>query len=294
MKRTLLTFALGLAVAPSLLAQCDAEVGVPVPPVETQYCPFDDDTSQLQTSGYSTDPEDGLIPAYIIAYRGMGEAIGDAPIVGVTYDGTWDFENNSNPLTDDGSYPQGEYVFIPSVVDQDDLNAVTSDPVVQLVIPFDQGAPIDVVINDIITNQTVLELIGVTQVTPNDFYNVFLPTLLGLVAVDEVCINSDYERAYSIELGCDVSTSMLNAASANLFPNPATDFATLEFDALETTTGQIEVFDLTGRRVSLETVDVFNGRNAFTVSTVDFVPGTYLVNLTVGEDVISKRLSVQK
>jgi hypothetical protein len=92
----------------------------------------------------------------------------------------------------------------------------------------------------------------------------------------------------TVELGAP-SKARLHAP----FPNPTAQRATLRYEVPKTTTVQIAVYDVLGRRV--ETVvdgQVPAGRAQETVRTGQWAPGAYFVRMQLGDTVHTKRLSV--
>ena len=92
----------------------------------------------------------------------------------------------------------------------------------------------------------------------------------------------------TVELGAP-SKARLHAP----FPNPAAQQATVRYEVPKTTTVQIAVYDVLGRRV--ETVvdgQVPAGRAQATVQTGQWAPGAYFVRMQLGDTVHTKRLSV--
>jgi|GEM_PF-4789532 len=273
-------------------AQCDEEVGTPIAPsVADPYC-FEA-ASDLVIDGYSVDPADGFIPGFIVAQLDEGQTAGEGTVVGVTFDGSWDFSAN-NPVTGE-LYINGGYAFIPSVYSESDLQALITNPIVTAVIPFNGDEQLDEVINAIITNETVLSLIGIEVVTTDAFYSTLLPTLVSLVGLD-VCVNSDTERAYTINVTClsTISVENLSHDAITLYPNPADNFVNVNFESTSTFGASIDVYDLTGKMVSTQVVNVVAGSNSFEINTTDYTSGVYLLQINDGVNAVTQRLTVNR
>jgi len=92
----------------------------------------------------------------------------------------------------------------------------------------------------------------------------------------------------TVELGAP-SKARLHAP----FPNPTTQRATVRYEVPKTTTVQIAVYDVLGRRV--ETVvdgQIPAGRAQKTVQTERWAPGIYFVRMQLGDTVHTERISV--
>lgn len=93
------------------------------------------------------------------------------------------------------------------------------------------------------------------------------------------------------------SLNTLNGRSADgsvLFPNPASNYVTLNFVSEESASAHFSVFDISGREVVSRDVNVTNGDNSLTENTSSFQNGVYLVQLKTADKVICKKLIVSK
>lgn len=82
-------------------------------------------------------------------------------------------------------------------------------------------------------------------------------------------------------------------ASTSVYPNPANDVATVNFQLNEVANVSIEVVDYTGKVISTENLgSVSNG--AHTVNTSNVAEGIYFVNLVVNGNVTTNKLVVSK
>ena len=80
-----------------------------------------------------------------------------------------------------------------------------------------------------------------------------------------------------------------------LFPNPASDQATLmtDLDGLTDGPAQIEVIDITGRRVRIVEEEIINGRIGSVLDLSDLAPGTYQVVLHAGQTQAQSTLVIE-
>lgn len=81
--------------------------------------------------------------------------------------------------------------------------------------------------------------------------------------------------------------------SVQLFPNPATDFANLTFNLMESATVQINVVDMIGKTVQLlSNGTLASGSQRFEINTSDLSKGIYLINIVIDGQTITHKLIV--
>lgn len=73
-------------------------------------------------------------------------------------------------------------------------------------------------------------------------------------------------------------------------PNPAKDFAYLDFNAPREGSYVLELFNETGGSIFQKNYDLNEGSNSIMLSTGQFSPGSYVVKIKMGEEVISGKL----
>ncbi|HRH65615.1 MAG TPA: M4 family metallopeptidase [Bacteroidia bacterium] len=97
------------------------------------------------------------------------------------------------------------------------------------------------------------------------------------VIANNACGNAS-ARTLSVSINCRLSGT-LNASEFNLFPNPFTDQFTCTYysDAKEQVT--LQITDLTGRPLLLQTFEAQSGENQTDLNMRDFANGIYLVHL---------------
>ena len=83
-----------------------------------------------------------------------------------------------------------------------------------------------------------------------------------------------------------------NAFNLNVYPNPISTFASIEFEAYISSNADISVFDLTGRKVLSMTKNVQKGLNKIDLDLSSFNSSTYIVQVVVGSDVYSQKIIV--
>jgi len=86
-----------------------------------------------------------------------------------------------------------------------------------------------------------------------------------------------------------------NTASINIYPNPVSDFATIEIDVQENSDIQIGVYDISGKLVQIEPDRMVPiGKHNFTLDATNLKSGNYIVSMTDGKQVVSRKLVVMK
>jgi hypothetical protein len=92
-----------------------------------------------------------------------------------------------------------------------------------------------------------------------------------------------------------VSVEELNATNFNIYPNPTTSVAHISMNLLESNTVRLEVVDLLGKVVYAENMgQVAAGNQLFDVDASSIGNGMYMFNIYVGEQKVTKRVSISK
>lgn len=81
---------------------------------------------------------------------------------------------------------------------------------------------------------------------------------------------------------------------ATVFPNPASDMTNIQFELNESANVTITLVNALGQTVYVNNMGETSGQQTVEISTADLEEGIYLVNLQVGDQVITKRISVIK
>ena len=69
----------------------------------------------------------------------------------------------------------------------------------------------------------------------------------------------------------------------SVYPNPANDIVHLRLNNQQATNGQLTIYDLSGRLVLTENLEMTAGLQEVTVSVSELSEGTYIVRLNTGE-----------
>jgi len=101
-------------------------------------------------------------------------------------------------------------------------------------------------------------------------------------------------NAEKAEITGDVSvTEIENDIELKLFPNPASDQVNVSFKLQDASDAVITVTDALGNVVmNSSAVSLEGGNNYVTISSADLSSGFYFVNVIVGDQVVTQRLSV--
>ena len=95
-------------------------------------------------------------------------------------------------------------------------------------------------------------------------------------------------------LATGVPTISLNE-SISIYPNPATEKVTAEFNKSKGTTAKIKVYDATGRLITQKDYDrSTNGIQSFTLNVSSFDNGTYFMAIIDGERVVVRKVVISK
>lgn len=78
-----------------------------------------------------------------------------------------------------------------------------------------------------------------------------------------------------------------------LYPNPASDFATVAISSSESANASMTIFNLMGQMVYNENVALNEGENTITVNTSNFQAGVYMINITTNKGTSTQKLIVK-
>ncbi|MGB0915785.1 MAG: Omp28-related outer membrane protein, partial [Crocinitomicaceae bacterium] len=81
--------------------------------------------------------------------------------------------------------------------------------------------------------------------------------------------------------------------SFNIFPNPATTSATVEIIVENESEVQLSIFDMSGKEVASRDYGTLNTTSTVNVNTSSFEAGVYIVELTVNNVKMTKRLAIK-
>lgn len=77
-------------------------------------------------------------------------------------------------------------------------------------------------------------------------------------------------------------------------PNPATDFANVEFTLTETSNVRMTVINSLGQAIAVKNLGELSGYNNLPIDIQDLNNGMFLIQLEIGEGVVTKKLSINR
>jgi len=78
--------------------------------------------------------------------------------------------------------------------------------------------------------------------------------------------------------------------SINVYPNPVSTYASLEFEAFNNGNADISVYDLSGRKAMALNNKVLKGINKFEINLSELQAGSYIIEIIVGTDVYTQKI----
>ena len=87
-------------------------------------------------------------------------------------------------------------------------------------------------------------------------------------------------------------TEINSSTHFSIYPNPATNFTTLEISSDKTQTIKISVIDLLGKEIAKKEKVIFSGTTLETIDISEYQNGIYFVNLQIGTQVTAKKLVI--
>ena len=85
----------------------------------------------------------------------------------------------------------------------------------------------------------------------------------------------------------------LNVEELNFFPNPNSGMFNLNFKLEKRGDTQIQIFDMNGKQVYMETLRNFSGEYNKDIDISEQGKGTYFLNITQGDKVLNKKILIQ-
>ena len=105
-------------------------------------------------------------------------------------------------------------------------------------------------------------------------------------------LNADIAPITTINSISDLEAAQIQL---NVYPNPTSDVSTISFNLKSSESVSLEVYNAMGSLVYSENAGVMNaGNQKFTFNGSELNSGFYFVNLTIGNKVISKKVSLLK
>lgn len=114
---------------------------------------------------------------------------------------------------------------------------------------------------------------------------VFMDTTYVTDHVNEVCDPDDWAGINNVDKGEN---------HMNIYPNPASDHATIDLSIVNSGNAVIKIYDVAGKLVFTENLGyLYEGVHQYTVNCSKFNRGMYLVNINVGKESATSKLIVR-
>lgn len=97
-----------------------------------------------------------------------------------------------------------------------------------------------------------------------------------------------FQRPVGVEDVSDFTDA--NALKLDIYPNPVSSYATLEFDAANSGNANISIYDLSGRKAMTLTNNVQKGINKVDVNLTELKSGSYIIQIVIGSDVYTQKI----
>ena len=124
------------------------------------------------------------------------------------------------------------------------------------------------------------------------------PALCTSIFCDTLTVDStgNIRTAFTVRTGNAMLSIEDNSTinSLKLFPNPANDFAIMEFESLRNINLTIKIIDMKGSEIQVVNKAIFSGNNRIQLNTSNLNEGLYIVQLQDGTSMTTKRLQIVK
>jgi len=281
--------------ATNVFAQCEATAAVPLPQSTTIDCSFYSETDLIYTD-FAVNSSGTTDQAYAVTYLNPDSmwTVWNAPIIGVTENGAFDFDGR----------PPGQYCFTSFAYNQAELDIITSNATVQgLASCLEGGESLEQIINcvdmtfglatidaaiDSVLGQLIPALVP-EFIPPND------PPCYDIAPEGmEICLDLTTNDAACnpIILGAnDYFNDQFEVFNA---PNPFQGTTTINFYSDKGTALNFNVYNVIGALVHSAEISANFGANSFVFDGSDLHDGVYIY--TIGNDEVStpKRMIVGK
>lgn len=137
----------------------------------------------------------------------------------------------------------------------------------------------------------------------NGFYNVCLTVSsnnAGVLCTNTYCDTLSVDAAGIIRSGFTVTTGSTALSikeaktinSVNVYPNPAQEMVTVDFESINSTEVLVKIMDAKGAQIQMIERSIFSGTNKIELNTSGLKEGIYVIQLIDGESFVTKRLQI--
>jgi len=92
----------------------------------------------------------------------------------------------------------------------------------------------------------------------------------------------------------EIEDHVSNNTYLNVYPNPASDHISINYDAVSSGSYLLEIFDLSGKKVFVTETEISSGNNTIDLDIYDIENGSYIIRLTDGNLVSQSKLVISK
>jgi hypothetical protein len=117
------------------------------------------------------------------------------------------------------------------------------------------------------------------------------PTFYGTKVAAKVTSISEAVTSYTAS-STGVNSNSFNESKVNIFPNPATDLIAIQIKDLVKENYDVVLYDVTGKVVEQKTL--YQGSTIVYFDTKTLYSGVYFVKIIVGDNVINKKIIIEK
>jgi hypothetical protein len=118
------------------------------------------------------------------------------------------------------------------------------------------------------------------------------------ISLDVVVVNSSESDTTTYTVNVHLIATAVNqldeSASVRVYPNPASDYARVNFSADRNGSALFTLYSITGRQVLEANKSFTKGINEMTISTSDFSEGLYIYKLKIDDKVSTGKLNIVK
>jgi hypothetical protein len=117
------------------------------------------------------------------------------------------------------------------------------------------------------------------------------PTYYGTKVAAKVTSISEAVTSYTAS-STGVNSNLIDESKVNIFPNPATDLIAIQIKDLVKENYDVVLYDVTGKVVEKKTL--YQGSTIVYFDTKTIYSGVYFVKIIVGDNVINKKIIIEK
>lgn len=137
-------------------------------------------------------------------------------------------------------------------------------------------------------DETELHIVGILYAPNGTIDNA------GRASITEA-VSNGFVSGTNIDGGSGVGLEELAQVDATMsvYPNPATDAATVAINLQKETNVTLRILDLSGKEMAARSYGTLNGASTIALNTAVYPAGVYIVELTLDNEVIKRRLVVE-